>query len=107
RPALRLAKIIRKEGYRLVHTHTPRAALVGRLAAALARVRIIHHMHSPTARESTRGLQDRFNAQLERWALTRVKGVIAVSESLGGYVRGLGVRPWLVSVVPNGVPVLG
>jgi hypothetical protein len=38
RPARRLAKLIRREGYAIVHTHSPRTAFVGSLAALLSRV---------------------------------------------------------------------
>ena len=44
----RLVRIIRREGCRLVHTHTPRTALLGRLAALLAGVPMVYHVHSPT-----------------------------------------------------------
>ena len=49
-PALRLARLVREGDYRILHSHTPRAALVGRVAAALAGVPLVHHLHSPTAR---------------------------------------------------------
>jgi glycosyltransferase involved in cell wall biosynthesis len=107
RPALRLARLIRRERYVLVHTHTPRAALIGRLASALAGVPLVHHVHSPTANDSTRTRQDRWNARIERFSLRGVSSVIAVSHSLAGYTACQGISPGRISVVPNGVPVRG
>jgi glycosyltransferase involved in cell wall biosynthesis len=106
-PARRLAKIIREQDFRLVHTHTPRAALVGRLAAALAGVRVVHHLHSPTTRDSTSLLRNAVNAATERLAIAGVAGVIAVSASLGRYGRRLGISADRLAVVHNGVPVRG
>jgi hypothetical protein len=52
-PARKLARLIRDYDYQLVHTHTPRAAFIGRVAAALAGVPVVHHLHSPTTVDST------------------------------------------------------
>jgi Glycosyltransferase Family 4 len=46
-PAWEIARIIKQDGYGLIHTHTPRAAMVGRMAAWLAKVPLVHHVHSP------------------------------------------------------------
>jgi glycosyltransferase involved in cell wall biosynthesis len=100
----RLAGVIRDEQYALVHTHTPRSALVGRLAAALAGVPVVHHLHSPTACDTTHRLRNWLNATTERICLSGVDAVIAVSESLGRYARRIGIAPDKVCVVPNGVP---
>ena len=42
----------------LLHAHTPRAALVGRIAARLAGVPLVYHLHSPTAADSTAPLAE-------------------------------------------------
>ena len=44
----RLADMINDEKIAIVHTHTPRAAIVGRVASLLARRPFVHHIHSPT-----------------------------------------------------------
>lgn len=108
RPVARLARLIRREGYAVVHTHTPRAVLVGGPAAALAGVPLVHHVHSQPAVEVGQRWLVRVNMLVERLSLARAAGVIAVSESLGRHLRARGYarrRPlWLV---PNGVPALG
>ncbi len=104
RPARRLAELIRQRQYALVHTHTPRAALVGHWAATWAGVPVVHHLHSPTAADSTRRLRDWLNAASERFSVSRAAAVIAVSRSLARYARRIGIRADRICVVPNGVP---
>jgi len=100
----RLVRLMRGGGYHLLHAHTPRTLLIGRLAASLARVPLVYHVHSPAAHDSTRRLHNRANALLERIALAGSTPMIAVSESLGRHMRQRGFRGDRVTVVPNGVP---
>jgi glycosyltransferase involved in cell wall biosynthesis len=103
----RIARLVKREDYQLIHSHTPRAALVGRIAASLAGVPLVHHLHSPTAVDSTRRLRNRLNAAMEHWSLTNAAAVITVSHSLAEYARQQGIAPGRLHVVPNGVPVVG
>lgn len=105
RPAMFLAHMVRDDGYAAVHTHTPRAALVGRIASWLARVPMIHHVHSPTSRDSTRRILNWANATTERFSLVGVSAAIGVSCAMGEYAAKLGVSADRTWVVPNGVPV--
>ena len=100
-PVWRLARIIRREGYRLIHTHTARSAVIGRLASMLTGAALVHHVHSPTACDTTYRLRNWINCLAERIVLRRAKALIAVSEAVGDYVREQGFG---VFVVPNGVP---
>lgn len=106
RPARRLAEIVREHQYALIHTHTPRTALVGHLAASWAGVPVVHHLHSPTAVDSTRRLRDWLNALSERFSVSRAAAVIAVSQSLARYARRMGIRADRICVVHNGVPMV-
>ena len=102
----RLARLVRREGYALVHAHTPRTSWIGRLAALRAGVPYVYHVHSPAGRDSTRRWQDRINGMAERLALTGRVPMIGVSEAIGQYMRGLGFAPERIHVVPNGVPAV-
>jgi glycosyltransferase involved in cell wall biosynthesis len=106
RTAARLARHIRREGYRLVHTHSPRAALVGSLAASWAGVAMVHHMHGQTSTEVRRRWLSRLSAFVER-ATVRRAVTIAVSDSLRRHLRASGYAKRPVHVVPNGVPARG
>jgi len=104
RAAWRLAEIIRADGYALVHAHTPRSALVGRLASWRAGVPMVYHAHSPTARDTTHRWRNYVNEWVERASLVGVPRLIAVSENLGRHLRGCGYTAERITVVHNGVP---
>ncbi len=103
----RLVKIIRTRDYRLLHTHSPRTALVGRAAAAWAGVPMVHHLHSPAAAEYKQFWRNQFNARIERLGLGGVAALIAVSHSVAEHARRDGLPAQRISVVHNGVPVQG
>lgn len=101
----RIARLIENEGYDLIHAHTPRTALVGRLAARRAAVPLVYHVHSPVGRDSTRWWINRVNSVVERLAIRDAERLIAVSPSLREYMIERGTRPNRIVCVPNGVPV--
>ena len=103
-PAWELARIVRRDGYRLIHSHTTRSALIASLASAMTGIPMVHHVHSPAGQDTTHRWRNRVNALGERVALGRAKALIAVSESLGRRVRDTGFDAKRVFVVPNGVP---
>jgi glycosyltransferase involved in cell wall biosynthesis len=104
RPARALAEIVRRECCSLIHTHTVRTALVGRLTSWLTGVPMVHHLHSPTTAETTRPLRNLFNAAVERAGTFRVSAAIAVSTSLARYGAEHGIPADRITVVHNGVP---
>ena len=104
RPVVSLARLIRREGYRLLHTHSARTALIGRPAAALAGVPWVHHMHCQTSSEVERRWLSRLNSLIERLSLHGAAAVVAVSETLREYTQRRGTPDAAVSLIPNGVP---
>ncbi|HIJ91202.1 MAG: glycosyltransferase [Desulfobulbaceae bacterium] len=105
--AVKLAQLIRQEKYRLVHTHTPRSAMVGRLASFLAGVPMVHHVHSPTIQDTENKVRNAINAFAEKATLIGVPFLVAVSGSISSYLHGLGYDGSRVRLVPNGVPAGG
>ncbi|MFM2093044.1 MAG: Alpha-D-kanosaminyltransferase [Planctomycetota bacterium] len=99
-------RLIRDNNFQLLHAHTPRSLLVGRIAAALARVPVVYHVHSPVQRDSTDRLRNWINAAFERGGLNGVPQLICVSQSLRNYLLERGCEPEKISVVPNGVPTI-
>jgi glycosyltransferase involved in cell wall biosynthesis len=100
----RLAEMVRSEDYDLIHAHTPRTALVGRLAARKAGVPFIYHVHSPSGRDSTRRLFNWINGTAERAAVRGADRLIAVSPGLRDYMVRRGTPQDQIVCVPNGVP---
>jgi glycosyltransferase involved in cell wall biosynthesis len=99
-----LAKMVRDGNFALVHAHTPRTALVGRLATRQAGVPFVYHVHSPAGRDSTRRVLNTLNALVERVALRDADRIVTVSPSLKRYMLQRGVPVERVVCVPNGVP---
>lgn len=103
-PVVRLVQLIRKHSYALIHTHTPRAVLIGNLASRLCRVPLVHHVHSPTSDCTERLWRNWAATTSERINLSRASRLIAVSESLADYLRNEGFSHERIIVVNNGVP---
>jgi glycosyltransferase involved in cell wall biosynthesis len=106
RPAWRIAHLVRSGQYRLIHAHTPRTVLLGRLAAGLIGVPMVYHVHSPAIRDSTRSWHNWVNGVSERWSVRRAERLICVSASLAQHMQDAGFPAQRIRVVPNGVPRL-
>lgn len=106
-PAWEIARIVKQNGYALLHTHSPRAAMVGRAVSWLTGVPMIYHIHSPTARDTESAWRNRVNSLVERLSLTGVARLIAVSQSLYRHTREQGWSAQKIVTVANGVPTSG
>ena len=102
----RIADLARREKCDLIHAHSVRTALVGSVAARIARVPLVYHVHSPALRDTTRTWRNWTNSLVERFSLRRANRLIAVSESLKRHLIGQGFEASRISVVLNGVPPL-
>jgi glycosyltransferase involved in cell wall biosynthesis len=100
----KLVRLIRDDDYQLVHAHTPRTALVGRLAARKAKVPFIYHVHSPAGRDSTRRFLNALNSLVEWHTVHGADRLVTVSPSLEQYMIARGFPAERVVCVPNGVP---
>ncbi len=105
RTARAVARYARQQDCRLIHTHTARGALVGSLASALSDLPLVHHVHSPTTRDSARRWINQLNSLVEKGTLRRASALVAVSASMAGYLRARGYDAERITVVPNGVAV--
>jgi len=66
---------------------------------------MVHHVHSPTARDTEDPRRNRINAAIERLSLIGVRELVAVSQSLERYLREeVGYEDRRITVIPNGVP---
>jgi len=104
RAVWKLVRIVRREGYDLIHSHTARSALIAAMVSKITGIPLVHHVHSPTSRDTTARCRSRINALVERASLRRASALIAVSESLARHVCRAGPAGQPVCVVPNGVP---
>ncbi len=99
-----IAATVAEQDYALLHAHTPRSAIVAALVARRTGLPWIYHVHSPTSRDSTRGVQNRINAWVEQYAIRSCSRLLTVSRSLRREMLRLGVERSRLQVVPNGVP---
>jgi glycosyltransferase involved in cell wall biosynthesis len=107
RPAFAIARLVRREGFGLIHTHTARSAVIGRIAASLAGVPMVHHVHSPAAADTTHRWRNRINVAGEHITLRGAAALIAVSEAMAAYARTRRIPEHKLTVVHNGVPTAG
>lgn len=102
----RIAKVARENNYTILHAHTPRTLMVGRVAASKLNCPLVYHVHSPVGRDSDRGFINKLNTAIESWSLNAVDRMICVSNSLAGYMKELGHDPQKICVVSNGVAAI-
>ena len=101
----RLARLIRHVRADIVHTHTLRANLVGRLAARLTGHVVVDHVHSPSWLETTSRGSNRVRNAVDDATRPLSKLHIAVSQWLGDQLIERGYPAERVVVCPNGVEV--
>ncbi len=101
-----IADYAKKNKYSLIHSHTPRAAFVGRPASLIAGLPMVHHIHSPTSEDTENPIRNRINAIVEKLSLVGVDRLIAVSDAMKQYLLRRGFNPKKIVVVCNGVPTI-
>ena len=100
-----LTRLVESSGARVLHTHTPRTALLGGIVARRAGVPMIHHVHSPAGKDTEHGLRNVRNNLVERLSLRGARKLIAVSGSLERHLLDRGYERERVRRVSNGVPL--
>ncbi|MBI4635711.1 MAG: glycosyltransferase family 4 protein [Candidatus Rokubacteria bacterium] len=84
--------IVRRERPSIVHTHTAKAGLVGRLAAWLAGVPVVlHTFHGHVFHGYFSPAKTRLFLGIERWLARRTRRVLAVSEAVRRELLTLGI----------------
>lgn len=102
-----LAGIFRRGRYDLVHTHSSKAGVLGRLAARLAGIpAVVHTVHGWGFNDRQRPLVQRSYAALERWCAGFTDALVTVTprDAQVGLALGIG-RPALYSTIRSGIDV--
>ncbi len=102
----RLALILRRGRYSIVHTHTTKAGFVGRLAASMAQVPIVlHTVHGFAFHEVSPPAKIGFYRALEWFAALFCRRIITVSHFHRDWAVRLGIaKASKFIAIPNGIP---
>ncbi len=102
----RVCDLVKQTNSFLLHAHTPRTALVAAFVANRLQLPWVYHVHSPTARDSTRGMLNRINDLVERFSIISCDLLITVSRSLRREMLRRGVKRERLVSIPNGVAAI-
>ena len=87
----------------ILHAHTPRTAMIASFVAKRCKLPWVYHVHSPTARDSTRSLINHVNDFVEAYSLRNADHIITVSKSLRREMLSRGHSRHKITAVANGV----
>ena len=87
----------------VLHAHTPRTAMIANFVAKRCGLPWVYHVHSPTARDSTRAIVNRINDWVEAYSLRNADHIITVSKSLRREMLSRGHSRNKITAVANGV----
>lgn len=103
----RITRLLRRERYDIVHTHSSKAGIIGRLAAALARVPVVvHTAHGWSFNPAQSRLAYRTYVQLERFCapMCRAIVVVAADHRAEGLALGIG-KPEQYVLIRSGIEI--
>ena len=100
-----LVRLMRRRRPHIVHTHTAKAGMLGRLAARLTGVpAVVHSYHGHVLRGYFSPARTRLFLAIERWLGRRTDRLLTVSETVRHELLALGIgRPERLTVLPLGL----
>jgi glycosyltransferase involved in cell wall biosynthesis len=101
-----ISRFIVENNVKIIHTHTPRSGLLGYFASRNASVPLVHHVHSPTIRDTEKYFRNNIKTFVENIILRQSEAIVAVSGSLKSYLLRSGFSDSKVHVVHNGIKPL-
>jgi glycosyltransferase involved in cell wall biosynthesis len=100
-PLLKTIKLIKSRNFDIVHTHTVRSNLIGRLAALFTSRKCITHLHSPILRDFADLRRGRLNEMIDFITRPLAARYIAVSHSLRREMIQRGMLPNKIVTIHN------
>ena len=89
----RLVSLLRDLKPDVVHTHSSKAGIIGRYAAAKAKIPTVHTIHGASFHRGQSALAFNIYRGLERWAAGRTDAFISVCDSLTEQYLAAGIAP--------------
>lgn len=102
-PLLRMIKLARRIEIDIIHTHSVRSNLIGRMAALFSGKRCITHLHSPVLRDFADFRRGKINEIIDSFTRPIAFRYIAVSHSLRKEMIKKGMQPDKIYTVHNAV----
>lgn len=102
-PLFKTIRLIRDKNFDIIHTHTVRSNLIGRLAALLTKKKCVTHLHSPVRRDFADVKRGRRNEFIDSITRPIANHYIAVSQSLQRELIGKGMDPKSITTIHNGL----
>jgi glycosyltransferase involved in cell wall biosynthesis len=100
---IKLLRLFRKNKYDIVHAHTPKAGLLGMIAAALAKVKCRIYTCHGLPSETETGIKRRLLESTEKISCSLAHQVLVVSKSLSEKMIDLGLcSPSKIKILGNG-----
>lgn len=87
----------------IIHAHTPRTAMIASFVSKRCELPWVYHVHSPTARDSTRSVINHVNDLVEAYSLRNANHIITVSKSLRREMLSRGHSRKKITAIANGV----
>lgn len=106
RPVREITRLVKEEGYDLLHAHTPRSLLIASLVKRKTGLPLVYHVHSPASADSTNRVSNWLNDRIERWCAESIDQLITVSPTLNNHMSQRGHAYDKLQCVVNGTPVL-
>lgn len=98
-----LKELFRRERYDLVHTHSSKAGVLGRVAARRAGVpRIVHSIHGLAFDAWRPAWRNAIYVRAERWAALHCDAIVSVCDTMGKIAREAGAGAPIMRTIPSG-----
>jgi glycosyltransferase involved in cell wall biosynthesis len=101
----KIIKFVRQRNIRLIHTHTVRTNLIGRIVGRWLNLPVITHIHSPNWRESTNRISNIINDWLDMQMAGYTNHFIAVNTALQNHYLRRGIPQEKISTIYNAIEI--
>ncbi len=101
-----LKRLLRDLKPQIVHTHSSKAGILGRAAAASLGIPAVHTIHGASFFPGQNPLLNRVNVRLERWAARRSAKIVSVCDAMTAQYLAAGIgRPDQYVTIRSGMEV--
>jgi glycosyltransferase involved in cell wall biosynthesis len=104
-PLVKMLKLIHAEKFDIIHTHSVRSNLIGRIAALISKTKCITHLHSPVERDFADPKRGSINETIDSITRPIASKYIAVSKSLKSEMIEKGMHISKIKTIYNAVDI--